>query len=109
MTRSPASWSRHGGCGRQQHVDSGLLDRVERQFLPADRALNPVADLQREHRVMGDQHCAWTPPAYAESLANEFDLVFVDPAVLEGQRTRRVDPEHGHARELDERDTGSRR
>ena len=34
----------------------GLLDRVERQLLPADRALDLLTDLHREHRVMGDEN-----------------------------------------------------
>ena len=32
----------------KQHVDAGFLDRVERELLPADRALDLLADLQRE-------------------------------------------------------------
>ena len=87
---------------RQQHIDSRLLDGVKRQFLPADCALNFIANLHREHRVMGDQHSHRLRRRPRESVANEFDLVFVHPAFLEGQRTRRIDAEHCHARELDE-------
>src|SRR5438477_7229945 len=41
-----------------------------------------------------------------KGLPDESDLILVDPAVLEGQRTRRVDPEHGNAGKLDERAEG---
>src|SRR5215218_8518785 len=37
-----------------------------------------------------------------EGLADELHLVVADPPVLEGQRTGRVDPEHGDAGHLDE-------
>ena len=39
----------------------------------------------------------------AKRIADEGDLVLVDPAVLERQRARSVDPEHGKSRQLDER------
>ena len=38
-----------------------------------------------------------------ESLADEVDLVLVDPSFLEGKRTRRVDPKHSEPGEFDER------
>ena len=38
-----------------------------------------------------------------EGLADEFDLLLAHPALLEGQRARGVDAEHGHTGQLDER------
>ena len=40
----------------EQHVHAGLLDRVERQFLPADRGIHFVAHREREQRMVSDQH-----------------------------------------------------
>ncbi len=43
------------GVAGEQHVHSGVRDRVERQLLAADRPLDLLADLEREQRVMGDE------------------------------------------------------
>ena len=40
----------------EHHVDARLFDRVEREFLAPDRSLDLLADLEREQRMMGDEH-----------------------------------------------------
>ena len=77
---------------RKQHVDAGFLDRIERQLLPTDRALDFVADLEREQRMMSDENAQRFARRAREGLADELDLVLVDPPVLERQRARGVDP-----------------
>src|SRR5689334_24516446 len=86
----------------EQHVDAGFLDRIQRKLLPADRALDLLADRYRIERVMRDQHahCLWIRSR--KGLADELDLVLADPAVLEGQRSRGIDAQDGNAAKLDE-------
>src|SRR5206468_1596753 len=75
----------------KHHVDAGFLDRVERQLLPADRALDLPFDLQREQRMMSDDHTHAVARRAREGLADELDLLLVDASVLEGQRASGVD------------------
>jgi len=86
----------------EKHVHAGILDGVQRQFLPADCPLQLIADLQREQGVMGDQHAHRVGRRSRKGLAAELDLVPVDPPVLESQRPRSVDPKHRHAGQFDE-------
>src|SRR4029079_19285632 len=81
------------------HVTATFLDGVECQLLPADRALDFVADRERKQGVMSDENAESVARRAREGLADKGDLVLVDPPVLEGQRACGVDAEHGHARQ----------
>ena len=69
----------------EQHVDAGLLDRVEREFLAADRALGLARDLEREQGMVRDEDAHRLARRPRERVADEAYLVGVDPAVLERQ------------------------
>ena len=40
---------------REEHVDARLLDRIEREVLPADRALLFAGHLECEERMVRDE------------------------------------------------------
>ena len=84
----------------EEHVHSGIGDRIERQLAAPDGAGHGVADLQRKKRMVRNQdpHCVRI--GSGECLSNEPHLVFVDPPVLEGERSRRVDAEDRRSRDF---------
>jgi len=68
----------------------------------ADRPARDFADFQRKQRMVSDQNTHRLARCARKGLADEFDLIGVDAAVLEGQRARGVDAEHRNSRQLDE-------
>jgi len=84
---------------RKQHVDAGVRRRVEREFASPGGSLHVarLAHRQGEQRVVGNEHSQRIGIAAFERLPDEFQLLVADAAVLECQRPRRVDPEHGHS------------
>lgn len=85
----------------QQQVDPGVGNRVKRHFLPTDGLAQDAAvvDRKREHRMMSDQNARDVGSA-AKGGANELHLLLADPAVLEGQRPRRIDSQHRSPRQF---------
>ena len=82
----------------QQHVDTGIADRIKRKRAAPDRWCNAVADLESEQRVMGYKHPRRVRIGSFERRADEVHLLLADPSVLERKRSRRVDPENGRTR-----------
>ncbi len=58
----------------KQRSTPACFDRIERQLLPADRPLDPLARRNREQRVMGDQDARDLRIGAREALADELDL-----------------------------------
>src|SRR6059058_3448570 len=85
----------------EQHIDAGLFDNIKREFLPAYRLLDLIADFERQHRVMCDEDAEGFFRRSAERIANELDLFRIDASVLERQRPRRVDAEYCRSGQLD--------
>ena len=86
----------------EQHFDSAVLDRVERQFLPSNRASQFSSDLKCKEGVVSDEDSHRVVRSSSKGFTDERDLILVDASVFEGQRASRVDPKDSNSREFHE-------
>src|SRR5438105_10250746 len=86
----------------EKEIDARFLDRVERELVTADGALQLLAHGNSEQGMMRDQHPRGVGIRPCKGFADELELLFADPPVLEGERPRGVDAKHRQAFSLDE-------
>ena len=67
----------------EDDVDARFLDDIQRQLLPANRAVDLLPYSQCKQRMMGDENAHDLTRRTRERVADELHLVPVDPSVLE--------------------------
>src|SRR5438445_8840334 len=85
------------GMAGEKEVNPCFLDRVERKLVTADGALELLAHGNGEQRMMRDQHPRRVRIRPCKGFADEFELLFADPPVLESERPGGVDAKHRQA------------
>ena len=90
---------------REQQIDTEFRDHFERALAVVHRIgqFGPVTDRKREQRMMHDQKPRLLRVGPGEAVADEGDLLLADMPVLEGQRSRGVDPQHGRIGQIEHR------
>ena len=81
----------------ERDMNSGLAHRLDRILVPTDRfgQLAALADRHREQGMVSDEDPGLVLGHVGEARPDQRHLLLVDPAVLDRQRARRVDSEHG--------------